>query len=245
VGIIISVKDIQVYCERCKTSSWITLDLTKLKELSGLMKRAIIHNDHVLLAEIDGNGSVRSSTVIEVEFNPMQTLIEDVGQGLHYLNSEAKTPILIDAYTSNRQFKKFIQSIIVEMFKQSTSRRLEDRFKFVAANSEERTTLHTDHLHLSVGPYIKPDFEGIKHPYKGIILDIVEAEKNKLDIEATLGEYDWVALIVQKEKKEGYFHAFSSLFEETGTPFFIETLNNQSLRELFDFIFAITLQVQA
>jgi len=239
-----SVRDIQVYCDRCKTSSWISFDLEASLPNGGLVKRALIHSDHVLVAEIDNNGSVRASNVIEVEFNPMQTLIEDVAQGMHYLNSETENPIVIDAYTSNKQFKKFIQQIIVEMFKQSTSRRVEEKFKFIATTFEERTTFHADNLHVSVGPYIKPDFDGIEHPFRGIILDIVEAEENKLDIESTLSRYDWVALIVQKEKKEGYFHAFSSLFEEMGTPFFIETLNNTTLRELFDFIFAITLQVQ-
>jgi hypothetical protein len=130
------------------------------------------------------------------------------------------------------------------MFKQATSRRIEERFRFVATTHEKRTTLHADRIHFSVGPYIKSDFEEIEKPTKGIILDIKEAEDNKLDIEATLSQYDWAAIIVQKEKKEGYVHAFSSLFEEMQRPFFIETLNNQALKELFDFIFALAFNVQ-
>ena len=218
-------KDIQFYCERCRTSEWMKLDVDSIHTDSGLIRRSMIHNDHSLVVEIDKNGSVRKSEAVLIEYTPMTTLVEDVSQGMHYLNSDTDQEIVIDAYTSNAQLKQFFQSIIVEMFKQSTTRRMEDTFKFDVSSFEGRTILHADGLHLSVGPFIPPDFEGKKDPLKGIILDITEAEDNKLDVQATLGNYDWVALIVPKEKKEGYYNGFASLLEETGTPFFIESLN--------------------
>ena len=220
---------------------WLEFSTDPIENASGLKKRSLIHADHVLICSIDNNGTVRGEQVIEIEFNPMQLLVEDVAQGFHYLNSEKGNPLIIDFYTSNDSLKQFIQSIIIKMFEQSTSKRIEDRFKFTVTTHENRTTLHSDRIHLSVGPYTKPEFD-CKNPIKGIVLDIVEAEKRKLDIESTMSDYTWAAVLVPKEKHEGYFHALSSLFREKGQPFFVETLNNQTLKELFDFIFAVTME---
>ncbi len=237
-------KDVQIYCESCRTSDWMRLDLDSIQSDSGLIRRAILHSGHTLNIEIDKNGSVRKNEVVQIEQNPLTVLIEDVAQGMHYLNTDTEQAIVINAYTSNNQLKKFFQSIIVEMFKQSTTRTMEDTFIFEVSSFEGHTVLDTDGLHLSVGPYIRANFTRLSDPFKGIILDIKEAEENQLDIQSTISGYDWVAIIVPKDKKEGYHHAFSSLFEETATPFFIDALGNSMIRDLFDFIFAITLQAE-
>ncbi len=230
----------QVYCEDCGGSYW--LEFADASTSNGIFQKSLIHNDHVLIVDIDHNGVIRKSQSIPIEHDPMASLIDDVAQAFHYVNGEEGNPIVIDCYTSNPQFVKFIQSIIMKMFEQATTNRIEDKFKFSVGTFEGRTSLHSDRLHLSVSPYIKDNSNDIKDPTKGIILDILEAEQNKLDIEKTLEEYAWAVVMVPKPKKEGYFHALSSYFKEKETPFFIESLNNQSLRELFDFIFAITLE---
>lgn len=229
----------QIYCEQCRGSYW--LEFANNKSSNGIFQKSLIHNDHVLVVDVDHNGVVRKSVSIPIEHDPMASLIDDVSQAFHFVNGEPGKPLLIDCYTSNPQFVNFIQSIIMKMFEQATTNRVEDKFKFSVSTFENRTSLHSDRLHLSVSPYIKDNSDEIKDPTKGIILDILEAEDNKLDIEKTLEEYEWAAVIVPKTKKEGYFHALSSYFNEKETPFFIESLNNDSLKELFDFIFAVTI----
>ena len=91
----------------------------------------------------------------------------------------------------------------MKMFEQATTNRIEDKFKFSVSTFDGRTSLHSDRIHLSVSPYIKDNSDDIKDPIKGIILDIEEAELNKLDIEKTLEHYTWAAVIVPKAKKEG------------------------------------------
>ncbi|OLS25003.1 MAG: hypothetical protein HeimC2_20580 [Candidatus Heimdallarchaeota archaeon LC_2] len=236
----IAVSKSQVYCEECGRSYW--LEFADESTSNGIFQKSLIHNDYVLIVDIDHNGVVRKSKSISIEHDPMASLIDDVAQAFHYVNGEPGEPIVIDCYTSNSQFVKFIQSIIMKMFEQATTNHVEDKFSFSVSTFKQRTSLHSERLHLSVSPYIKNNSINIKDPTKGIILDIMEAEQNKLDIEKTLEDYSWAAVIVPKSKKEGYFHALSSYFKEKETPFFIESLSNNSLKELFDFIFAITLE---
>ncbi len=239
-----STSQSQIYCESCGTSYWLEFSPEEASYQSGIIRKSLVHHDHVLIVDVDDNGTVRTTQSIPIEHNPMNTLTEDIAQAFHYVNGEEGNPVVIDCYTNNPQFVKFMQNIIMKMFEQATTNRVEDKFKFKVTTYENRTTLHSDRLHISVGPYTKPDFKRLKNPVKGIILDMVVAEENKLDIEATLDDYSWAAVIVPKHKREGYVHALSSYFKETETPFFIESLNNDALKELFDFIFAITLEDQ-
>ncbi|MFV2014720.1 MAG: hypothetical protein ACC656_04790 [Candidatus Heimdallarchaeota archaeon] len=234
----------QIYCDACGTSYWLEFSTDEVPNQSGILRKSLVHHDHVLIIDIDNHGTVRGTQTYPIEHNPMNTLTEDIAQAFHYVNGEDGNPVVIDCYTNNPQFVKFMQNIIMKMFEQATTNRVEDKFKFKVTTYDNRTTLHSDRLHISVGPYTKPDFNKLKNPIKGIILDIVVAEENQLDIEATLDDYSWAAVIVPKQKKEGYAHALSSYFKEAETPFYIESLNNEALKELFDFVFAITLEGQ-
>ncbi|MHA2028411.1 MAG: hypothetical protein ACW99Q_03385 [Candidatus Kariarchaeaceae archaeon] len=232
----------QVYCDPCGSSYWLEFSSKTNPVENGIRRKSLVHSDHVLVIDVDTNGSVRTTQIIPIEHHPMNVLTEDIAQAFHYVNGEGVKPVVIDCCTNNQQFVKFIQNIIMKMFEQATTNRIEDKFKFTVTTFDNRTTLHSDRLHLSVGPYTKPDFKRLKNPIKGIVLDMEVAEENKLDVEATLDDYSWAAVMVPRNKKEGYFHALSSYFNEAQTPFFIDSLNNESLKELFDFIFAITLE---
>ncbi|MHA2250529.1 MAG: hypothetical protein ACXAD7_09205 [Candidatus Kariarchaeaceae archaeon] len=243
---ILTAKEAQVYCERCNVTSWfeISNDMSLLS--SGLAKRSLIHNDHVLVCEIDSNGSVRNTQIIPIKFNPMDILIEDVAQGFHYINVETSQRVVIDCYTSNNLFRQFIQKVIITMFEQATSNRIEDKYRFSVTTHFSKTILHSDQLTISVGPYLKKEAKDEEDcTYRGIILDFEEAEKNQLDVETTLDNYDWAAVMVPKDKKEGYFHALSSYFLMMETPYYIDSLSNQSIKELFDFVIAILIEYES
>ena len=168
---------------------------------SGIIQKSLIHYDHVLIVDIDRNGIVRKSIAVPIEFDPMASLIDDVAQAFHYVNSEPGDPVVVDCYTSNTQLVKFIQSIIIKMFEHATTKQVDNHFKFSVSTFEDKTILHSDRLHLSVGPVIKFDFCNLSK-INGLILDIEEAEQNKLDIEKLLRDYTWVAIIVPQRKYE-------------------------------------------
>ncbi|RMG34198.1 MAG: hypothetical protein D6732_10695, partial [Methanobacteriota archaeon] len=86
---------IQAYCSQCKKTSWVEVSPEELnghieKEskkvflppvpgardegASGLLKRSLSHGDHVLLIEIDRNGTVRRESVV----NLISSVIENI-----------------------------------------------------------------------------------------------------------------------------------------------------------------------
>lgn len=231
----------QVYCQRCRETKFVPLEKSDIpSEGSGLKRKSLLHGDHILLVDLDTKGVIRSEQVVDILLNPLQTLINDVAQGFLFLNHEAGKPIHIDVYTQNINLSKFFQNIISSIFDQAIGLDPENRIKLKAETYRDKTVLIGKRLHINVGPYVGEGMESLQDPQKGIILDIAEAERNKLDIEVTFEEYDWVAIMVPPEKQEGYTHAFSSMFEVQKKPFFIDTLSNSSLRQLFDFVLAVT-----
>ncbi|MHA2249746.1 MAG: hypothetical protein ACXAD7_05260 [Candidatus Kariarchaeaceae archaeon] len=236
-------KESQVYCSKCKETSFIQLDLEliqfEFEGTSGLLQKSLIHGDHIVVVEIDRNGTIRSENALDVMFSPIQTLLKDIAHTFLFLETDGDRPVHIDTYTSNMMLSKFFQSIISMIFERSLGKDIANRKDLKAVSKKNKTLLDGKRVQLSVGPFIQEKIDRLDNPLKGIILDIEEAERNKLEIEKTFEKYDWVALLVPSPKKEGYSHAFSSYFSAQNKPFFIDTISNQSIKELFDFIFAI------
>ena len=209
---------------------------------SGVMRKSLIHYDHVLIVDIDNDGVVRKSFTVPLEHDPMISLIDDVAQGFHYINGEPGKPIVIDCYTSNQQLVKFIQNIMTKTFEHATTNRIDDKFKFTISTFGHRTILYSTRINFAVSPYAEPDFGDLEDSVKGIILDTDEIEKKELDVEEILRPYSWVVIILPLAKKEGYFNIFSPYLIENKIPFFLDSLSNQTLKNMFDFIFATTLE---
>ncbi|MDH5402535.1 MAG: hypothetical protein OEZ01_11590 [Candidatus Heimdallarchaeota archaeon] len=240
-----SIKNIQVYCPECKQSYWFSFDLNNITEQSGVAKRSLIHGLHTLVCDIDKNGSVRTAIAIPINFNEMEVLIEKVAQNFNDINREKGTTIQIDAYTSNIQFRKFIQRIISKMFEQATNRSMEENYRLVATSFKDKTTLHADRLHISVGPFINQNVSGIlEHANKGIILDINDATENQLDIFQTISSYQWVVIIKgsTSSDEELLQRIINSLLEKS-IPYYTGILSNKTLQEMFNFISAITMDI--
>jgi hypothetical protein len=230
-----------VYCERCRETKFVELSDNDIpKSGSGLKKKSLLHGDHILLIDIDGEGTVRNEQVVDILLNPIQTLINDVAQGFLFLNSDYSKSILIDAYTKNMNLSKFFQNIISAIFDQAIGLDFDNRMKVKAETLDHKTVLQSDRLQISVGPYIQEGIETLDNPQRGLIMDIKEAETNKLDIEQTMLKYDWVALLVPHDKAEGYKHAFASMLQAQKKPFFVDVINNSSLKQLFDFVLGVT-----
>ena len=49
----------QVYCDACKTSYWLEFSMKINISTSGVMRKSLIHYDHVLIVDIDNYGVVR------------------------------------------------------------------------------------------------------------------------------------------------------------------------------------------
>lgn len=228
--------DVQVYCDVCNESFFYQFLLNPLPESAGLVKKSILHGDHVLICTIDYNGAVRDHEILDLHFTPMETLVADIAQGMLYLNSELTNPAHIDVYTSDIKLIKFFKAVISKMFEQAVWKGSENR-RIVASTISSDTRLYADGIQISVGPTFLEDI-AIKNSIKGVILDIQEAEKNKIELEMILDKYDFCAVIVPRFKQEGYVSAFTSFFKVKQKPFFIDSLSNKSLIELFEFIFA-------
>lgn len=229
----------QVYCDACRKSYWLEFSSKVQLSSSGVMRKSLIHHDHVLIIDIDNQGVPRKTYTVPLEYDPMESLIDDVAQGFHYINGEPGKPIIIDFYSSNQQFNSFIKRIFTKIFEHATTNRVDDKFEFNLSTVGKRTAVYSTRLNLSIGPYVRPEFSTVRGSIKGIILHTDEIESKEIDIEEKLAPYDWAAVIVPETKREGYYNILSQYFKDNKMPFFIESLSNQMLKDLFDFIFPI------
>jgi hypothetical protein len=174
--------------------------------------------------DIDYNGDVRGLQELDIHFTPMETLLVDIAHSLLYINSVAAKPLHIDVYTSDIQLIKFFKNVISKMFEQAV-------WKSTSSRRIVASTVYADRVQFSVGTTILEDLP-LTEPLKGIILDMSEVEKTKIEIEDTLDRYDWCAVIVPH---------LESFFKAKDKAFYINILSNKSLIELFEFIFAHSL----
>ena len=84
---------------------------------SGIMKKALFHEDHVLICDIDSNGNVRGTQIINTLKGPMEILSTDIAMAFYFINITDKPPLHLDVYTSNKLLRNFVNQIIMEMFK--------------------------------------------------------------------------------------------------------------------------------
>ena len=239
--------EVQVFCDYCNEVYYYQFFLMKpdgefdIPGVSGLVKKTISHGDHVLVCDIDYNGAVRGSQTLELHYTPMETLTTDIAHSLLYLNNETARPLHIDVYTSDIKLVKFFKSLISKIFEQAVWKSTSSK-RIVTSTIGNNTSLYADGVQISVGPSILDDIS-LKNPLKGLVLDIIEVERTRIEIEATLDLYDWCAVIVPRVKQEGYTNAFTTFFEAKNIPYFINTLSNRTLIELFEFIFAHSLKL--
>lgn len=240
-----TVHNVPVYCENCLKTVNIALtkdDLPK-QGSSGLSKKALVHGDHILEIEIDANGVVRNEKIVDIIFNPLDSLVSDVAQGFLFLNAEVKSgeKIIIDTYTSNKQLTTFFQKLISNIFSTALNLSLAEGENVTASTTNSKTVLKFDSLDFSVGPYY--NIENTEYCIqRGLILDIEEAEKNTLDIESLIVHYNWLAVITPKAKYEGYVNAIASFLQYTNIPFTINKLSDSGMKKIFDFVLAIAFQ---
>ena len=239
--------NVQLHCDRCVETVWyeINLPTSNTNALgipvagSGLVKKSLNHGDHVVIADIDHNGAVRTVQIVDFHFSPMETLIGDIAQGFYFHMNQSPQPLYIDVYSTNPQLVNFFQKIISQVF-ETAIRSHKGLGQIIASTDRGNTRLYSEGLQISVGPTILEDALP-NNSIKGIVLDITEVEKNKPEIESTLDMYDWCVVLLENENYEGYEAAFSSYFWTKRKPYFIDTLSNQTLIQLFDFMFSVVL----
>ncbi|MHA2250991.1 MAG: hypothetical protein ACXAD7_11550 [Candidatus Kariarchaeaceae archaeon] len=235
-------KEIHAYCSQCNMSIFFPIDVTILNEsarsTSGIYRTSLIHTDHILICDIDTNGAVRGFEVVDICPNPAKMLIDHIATTFYSLNREEGRQIKIDFYTANDQLRKFLQTIISSMLDLANMDDT-DKNRIIISSYMTSTMISADRIHISIGPQIQDGTELLEDPQKGIVIDIEEAEKRKLNLEDTIINYDWIAFLVPKNSQDQYHHAISSICTELSKPFFIGSLNTQSLEELFNYIFAV------
>ena len=229
-----------VYCSGCRATKFVEIKHEDIRDDGKLSKKVLVHKRHVLLLDIDANGIIRGEKVVDVLKNPLLELVDNVTNELCRINEEGIVPVQIDIYTKNLNLHRLMETIISNVFKHAIGLDSFTRVNMTVESKEDRTYLFGDTLEIMVGPYFSESRENWEGVQRGIILDILEAESNHLDIESTLEKYNWVALLIPKDKREGYLHALSSLLQAQGKPYFIESLSNVTMTQLFDFVIAMT-----
>ncbi|MHA2030028.1 MAG: hypothetical protein ACW99Q_11595, partial [Candidatus Kariarchaeaceae archaeon] len=205
---------------------------------SGLFKRTLVHDDHVLNCEIDREGSVRSARSQMILENPTITLSKSVARRFHELNIDKGQPIQLDIYTTNPELVKFFTEVISEIINQLSDLHKENKGYFDIYITNQLTIVKTHRYDISLGINIRLKEENLPS-LKGLILDMGDVEKNKVDLEIIVKNQDFVGILTHKDTKDPYFHAISSLCLSYAIPFYIDSLSTSSLRGLFDFVYAI------
>jgi hypothetical protein len=236
--------NVQFHCDRCAETVWYEMFLPTSNQNtlgipisgSGLMKKSINHGDHVVIADIDYNGAIRTAQIVDIHFTPIETLIADITQGFYFYMQQSHKPLYIDVYSTNSKLVAFFQKLISQLFETAIGN-YNGIDQIIASTVQGNTRLYSERIQISVGTTILEDALPI-NSIKGIILDITEVENNRPEIESTLDMFDWCIVLLQKENYEGYEAAFESFFKVKRKPFFIDVLNNKTMIKLFEFIFS-------
>lgn len=233
------LKLIQLHCTECNTSIWIEVDLSEIAE-NGVIQNSIIHEGHVLTFELDRNGSVRSLNPIKIFQNYIEILSDDVARAFLDQNEKMYRWAKIDIYTSNQHLVEFFINILSKIVSRSLKNIGDEDITLASLASKEKILIRAAKFDILIGKELRTEDSGIPvDAIKGLILDITDAIKDKLVIEDVIKAQDWVVLLVPKDSRDPYFHAISSLCTELGIPYFIDSLSNENIRRMFDFINAV------
>jgi hypothetical protein len=113
----LSVKQLQVYCEKCKKTSWIEIEINNNSmenfKKSGLEIKSISHGDHILVIEIDSNYTIRKETVIHVISSVIENIVTQTVEKLLYYSKESSNKKSILLYASDSTaFREFFRSVV-------------------------------------------------------------------------------------------------------------------------------------
>ncbi|MCY3413177.1 MAG: hypothetical protein INQ03_16175 [Candidatus Heimdallarchaeota archaeon] len=229
----------QVFCAACNQTLTVRIDMVDFlnnnpEVKNGLIKKSLVHSDHVLLCDIDGHGNVRGMQIVEILKNPIERLAQDIGMAFYFVNTKAKRPLHLDIYTSNRLLKKFTNLIITEMFNISNGEHKIAGSRMIISTYKNSTTLSADRLTLSLGPFILQGTELLDNPHKGLFIESNEFAKSGKSLEDLLILYDWVVFLnigtaVSEDKVK-------HICESYNIEYFYGKLDNQNITEAFDFI---------
>ncbi|MCE7734078.1 MAG: hypothetical protein GPJ54_04310 [Candidatus Heimdallarchaeota archaeon] len=241
---------VQLHCDRCADTAWYEIYLPTSNQSnldvpsvgSGLVKKSLNHGDHVVIADIDYNGAVRTVQIVDIHFTRIETLIEDIAQGFYFYMNQSHRPLYIDVFTTNPQLVNFFQKLISQLFV-TAIHSYKGSDQIVASTLQGTTRLYSEKIQMSVGTSLLEDTL-LKDSLKGVILDISDVKKDPAEIITTLDLFDWCVVLLEKESYEGYEAAFSSIFKAKGKPYFIDVLNNQTMINMFEFVFANVLNFE-
>jgi hypothetical protein len=179
--------------------------------------------------------SARSQIILE---NPTGRLIKSVTKNFHELNVERGLPVQLDIYTTNPELTEFFTGVISEIINQLSNLEKVNKGYFDIYITNQLTIVKTHRYDISLGLNIRLKEENLPS-LKGLILDMGDVEKNKVDLEIIVKNQDFVGILTHKDTKDPYFHAISSLCLSYSIPFYIDSLSTSSLRGLFDFVYAL------
>lgn len=108
----------KIYCERCKKYEEVEIeeqprnhDTSLPKPRGGLSTYSIVHQDHILVADIDHEGNVRSHKIIERIENDLERMVASIASKILEYGSTGKPSVSIHIFSSSLNLRRLVISI--------------------------------------------------------------------------------------------------------------------------------------
>ncbi len=212
---------IQAYCSQCKKTSWVEVGLDELEGhvetkqtqvylppvpgsrengSSGILKRSLSHGDHVLLLEIDKNGTVRKESVVNLISSVIENIVAQAVEKTlsidQTLNGNPKTILFISqAYAFHEFFKSVLSILLLN---------LNGNHQTQTTIMKDRVVLKFNNITLVQVPYMQ-SFEFFKDKQlKSIVLDVDSFDGNIVFSEIPTPRLEKLNIILAFNSRKGH-----------------------------------------
>lgn len=151
---------VKVYCERCKKYEEIEIEEMEADKSSnsvpkpgsgGLKTYSLVHSDHILNADIDQNGSVRSYKIINRIGDDLERLISAISSKLLKYSSPRKSDYISLILVSQ---SKMLRNLIISIAQQLMMS-IEDDSTAMLQVSKENTIFEFNKIQIYIGQWDK------------------------------------------------------------------------------------------
>ncbi len=211
---------IQAYCSQCKKTSWVEVSPEELnghieretkkvflppvpggreEGTSGLLKRSLSHGDHVLLIEIDRNGTVRRESVVNLISSVIENIVAQavertitVDESLK--NCKKKIMFISKAYAFHEFFKSVLSILMLNLDQGEETR------SFI---TKDRVELVYNNLTLIQVPYEESLHHFKDKSLQSIVVDVDTYSNDTIFTEIPTSRLSNINIILAYNSKKG------------------------------------------
>ncbi len=169
------------------------------KGASGVLKRSLSHGDHVLLIEIDRNGSVRKETVVNLISSVIENIVaqavEKTIESDKLLHKEQKKIMFISRAYAFHEFFKSVLSILML--------NLDNGKQTITKVTKDKVEIEYNNLILLQVPYEEAVKEFKDNNLSSIVLDVNSYEYDTAFTEIPTSRLEKINIILAYNSKKG------------------------------------------